>query len=88
MSPRPRADDHEAPWAQELSRAQSPALERQAAFTEEKLRAEGHNLAEYRAEWTRFAGDNPLGGDAVHHRYIQATNLAYARCCGRRLARA
>ena len=76
---RPGHHEHEAPWAQELSRAQSPAIERQAAFTEEKLRAEGHNLAEYRAEWAHFAAKNPFGGETIHQQYIQATNLAYAR---------
>jgi hypothetical protein len=79
MRDRDRDSGHEGQWACELDRPQTRSVERQANFAEERLRADGANLAEVRAAWASFDKDHPMEGDAVHRDFVRANQLAYAR---------
>lgn len=79
MRDRERDSDHEAQWARELDNPQSAALERQAVSAEERLRADGANLADLRSEWADFDRASPVDGDAVQRDFVRAQHLAYAR---------
>jgi hypothetical protein len=60
---RDRPSDHEATWARELDRPQSPQVERQLGAAEGRLRDYGANLDQLRTAWAHFDSANPM---AVH----------------------